>query len=214
MQQEACDDVLYRRIARQGNEAYAVKKIGAYGADLGAVACFFDLPWSRVSPNLSLPTQAWLLNNAALCLRALGRLSEALEPMRAGLAARIREENWKNAAASASNLSEIELTLGDVESAIRDAGAAVAHADRSGDEFQRLTKRRGPRRGPSSGRPVGRSREALRRGRGDAGGAAARLSAALFAARFSALRFPARQTPSGARGGSWPATAYRRRRNR
>jgi len=140
MQQKARDDVLYRRIAK-GNEAYAVKKIGAYGADLGAVACFFDLPWSRVSPNLSLPTQAWLLNNAAFRLRALGRLSEALEPMRAGLAARIREENWKNAAASASNLSQIELTLGDVESAIRDAGAAVAHADRSGDEFQRLTKR-------------------------------------------------------------------------
>jgi hypothetical protein len=31
--------------------------------------------------------------------------------------------------------------LGDVEAAIRDAEAAVAHADRSGDAFQRLTKR-------------------------------------------------------------------------
>ena len=58
-------------------------KLGAFGSDLGAVACFFETPWSRVSPALTEAAQAWLLNEAAIRLRALGRLTEALEPMRA-----------------------------------------------------------------------------------------------------------------------------------
>ena len=41
----------------------------------------------------------------------MGRLTEAIAPIRAGLNLRIKEENWKRAAAIASNLSELELTL-------------------------------------------------------------------------------------------------------
>ena len=84
LQQEACDKVYFARILR-GQEAYSTKKLGAFGSDLGAVACFFETPWSRVSPALTEADQAWLLNEAAFRLRALGRLTEALEPMRAGL---------------------------------------------------------------------------------------------------------------------------------
>ena len=32
---------------------YSTNKLGAIGADLAAVAAFFDEPWSRVSPNLA-----------------------------------------------------------------------------------------------------------------------------------------------------------------
>ena len=39
------------RIQRR-NEYYSSKKLGAFGSDLGAVACFFEPPWSRVSPAL------------------------------------------------------------------------------------------------------------------------------------------------------------------
>ena len=56
--------------------------------------------------------QAWLLNEAAFTLRALGRLTESLEPMRAGLKNYDKQENWKAAAILASNLSELELTPG------------------------------------------------------------------------------------------------------
>jgi hypothetical protein len=38
-------------------------------------------------------------------------------------------------------MSQLELTLGEVERAIRDGEAAVAHADRSGDAFQRMVNR-------------------------------------------------------------------------
>ena len=59
LQQEACEKVYWDRIGR-GREAYAVKKLGAFGSDLGAVACFFETPWSRVSPALMEAAQAWL----------------------------------------------------------------------------------------------------------------------------------------------------------
>ena len=72
-----------RIFAERGDEAtYSTKKLGALGSDLGAIASFFDSPWSRLSSNLSEPGQAWLLNEAAFSLRALGRLTEAREPMR------------------------------------------------------------------------------------------------------------------------------------
>ena len=93
-QQEACEKVYRDRILRgTGSDGfYSTKKLGAIGADLAAVAAFFDEPWSRVSPNLSEADQAWLLNEAAFSLRALGRLTEALQPMRAGLEMAVQQE--------------------------------------------------------------------------------------------------------------------------
>ncbi len=122
MKQQACDEVYYNRIFRGG---YTRGRLGAFGADLGAVACFFDALWRRVSPNLTPPDQAWLLNESAVCLRALGRLNEAQEPMRASLDMRVAQGSWENAARVANNLSELELTLGNVDAAIRDGERAV-----------------------------------------------------------------------------------------
>ena len=59
-----------------------MKKLGAFGFELGAVASFFESPWSRVSPALNVTTQSIHLNYAAFTLRTLGRLTESLEPMR------------------------------------------------------------------------------------------------------------------------------------
>ncbi len=73
LHQRACDEVYFDRISR-GNQKYVIGKLGAFGADLAAVACFFDEPWRRVSPTLPVTYKALLLNNAAFRLRALGRL--------------------------------------------------------------------------------------------------------------------------------------------
>jgi hypothetical protein len=132
LQQEACDNVYFARIQR-GNEAYSARKLGAFGSDLGAVACFFETPWSRVSPALTEADQAWFLSQAAFRLRALGRLTEALEPMRVGMEMGVKAEDWKETAIRASNLSELELTLGEVAGAVGDAEQSVSHSDRSGD---------------------------------------------------------------------------------
>ena len=69
-----------------------------------------------------------------LPLRALGRLTEALEPMRAALRdGRDEQEDWRNAAVSASNLSALELTLGDVAKSVKDGETSMTYGDRSND---------------------------------------------------------------------------------
>jgi tetratricopeptide (TPR) repeat protein len=140
LQREALLKAYWDRI-QHGSDHYAWFKLGAYGSELGAYAHFFETPWRRVSPAFKEDEQAWLLNEAAFCLRALGRLTESVEPMRAGLKMRIQQEVWKSAAIVAGNLSELELTLGEVALAIGDAEESVTYADRSGDLFQRLAAR-------------------------------------------------------------------------
>ncbi len=136
-QQEACDRVYTDRILR-GQENYSTFKLGAIGADLGAIACFFERPWSRISPSLTEDYQAWLLNEAAFNLRALGRLNEALKPMRSGLQMRIEQKVWESAAQIATNLSELDLTLGDMTGAVHHAEQSVEFADLGGDAFKRF----------------------------------------------------------------------------
>ena len=141
--QEACDKVYVARILRgMGHDGFfSTKKLGAIGADLGAVVAFFTVPWSRLSPNLTAPAQAWLLSVAAFNLRALGRLTEAIEPMRAGMDRRVETEDWNNAAISASNRSELEVTLGLLSEAVADGRRAIAFADRSDDAFEQMSDR-------------------------------------------------------------------------
>ena len=138
--QEALYEVFWRRI-RRGNEAFSVRKLGCFSTELSALAGFFTRPWDRPAAEFEAADQAFLLNAAGFYLRALGRLTEAVEPMRAGLEARIVEENWKQAAISAGNLSELTLTLGDVGRAVAYGEESVELADRSGDAAQRMSKR-------------------------------------------------------------------------
>jgi len=140
LQQKACDDVYRDRILR-GKQHYTWHMLGAYSSELGAHASFFETPWNRLSSSLTEVAQAWLLNEAAFCLRALGRLTEALEPMRAAIEPRVKLGQFDQAAIAASNLSELELTLGEVAGAVGDAEQSVTYADRSGDAFERMSNR-------------------------------------------------------------------------
>ena len=138
--QQALEDVYWRRI-RRGKEAFSIRKLGAFGADLAALAGFFETPWRRPVAGLTETYQANVLNLAGHRLRALGRLQEAAEPMQASLQAYISQEDWKNAAIVAGNLSELYLTIGDPTQALTIARQSAELADRSGDEFQRLSER-------------------------------------------------------------------------
>jgi hypothetical protein len=99
------------------------------------IAFYFARPWSRPSPSLSDEDQAWLLHEAALRLRALGRLAEAVEPTRAAVNAAVEHEIWREAANGANNLSELKLTCGEVAEASHVAEQAVTFVDRSQDGF-------------------------------------------------------------------------------
>ena len=140
LQQEACDKVYFARIHASAGSTTASKKLGAFGSDLGAIACFFEPPWSRLSPR-SRKTSKPAAERSRLHLRALGRLTEALEPMRATVEMNASRSEWKERRHQPSNLSELELTLGEVAGAVGDAERSVTYADRSGDAFQRYSKR-------------------------------------------------------------------------
>jgi tetratricopeptide (TPR) repeat protein len=133
-QQEAMVEVYQRRILR-GNEHFSWRKLGAFGSELTALAGFFERPWSQPSTRLTAAYQAFVLNEAAFVLRALGRMAETVEPMQASMEMDIEREEWKGAAASATNLSELTLTLGDVPRAVVFGEQSVELADRSGDAF-------------------------------------------------------------------------------
>jgi hypothetical protein len=90
---------------------------------------------------LTAAWQEFVLNEAAFVLGALGRLTEAVEPMQAGLGAAHRREDWENAAAAAASLSELTLTLGDVARAVTFGEQSVELADRTDNAFQRMVNR-------------------------------------------------------------------------
>lgn len=138
--QEALDDVYYRRIDR-GGQGFAVKKLGAFSADLAALSHLFADPWRDPARGIAADAQSFVLGQAGFRLRALGRLKEAVEPMEAGLERCAAQSDWENAAIVAGNLSELHLTLGQLDRAEERAREAVGHADRSGDWAPRMGQR-------------------------------------------------------------------------
>ncbi len=138
--QEAFDQVFKKRI-RRFKEHYSIKRLGAFGADLSVLSGFFAEPWMRPVAVLRESDRALLLNEVGYALRALGRLEEAVGPMQASLAACLAQKDWSNGARGASNLSELQLLLGQLKEATESARQAVKLADQSGDAFLRLARR-------------------------------------------------------------------------
>jgi hypothetical protein len=143
--QEALDDVYRDRICRRQPdgkvEFYTSKKLGALSSNLAAITWFFEKPYETPAAKLNEADRSWVLAQAAFLLRAQGRFTEALPAQRASLQMFEAAKHWRSAATAASNLSEAELVVGEVSSAIRTAEHAVARADRSGDPFQIMSKR-------------------------------------------------------------------------
>lgn len=138
--QEAFFEVYWKRIQR-GNESFNTKKLGALGAELAVLSGFFNPPWRKPVDGLREDYKGFILNEAGYDLRALGRLAEAAQPMQAGLDVAIAITNWVNAASAASTISELYLTLGDVNQALAYAEQSVQLADRSDGEFWKMTTR-------------------------------------------------------------------------
>ncbi len=140
LHEEARFEVYFKRISRE-NEHYIKHKLGAFGADISALSNFFEVPWSHPAAGLPDREKAVILSWTAFGLRALGRLREAIQPLKAGLEIRVKQKVWKSAAINASNLSELMLTLGEVKEAVEYGSRSVTHADRSGDAFHQESKR-------------------------------------------------------------------------
>lgn len=140
--QEALDDVYVNRICRRRPdgklEFYSSFKLGALGSDLAAITWFFDKPYE--TPVAALD-HSWVLAESAFNLTAQGRFPEALPAQRASLKMTEEAGDWSNAAIYASNLSEVELVVGEVAAAVATAERAVENADRSDDAFHMISRR-------------------------------------------------------------------------
>lgn len=140
LHEKARREVFFERIRRE-NKGYLVHQLGALGSDLAVLAHFFEKTWDSPAPNMSEPGQAVVLSWAGFDLRALGRLHEAAEPMRASMERCVQQSDWEIAAANASNLSELWLSIGDVAAAVKYGALSVQYADQSGDGFEKESDR-------------------------------------------------------------------------
>jgi tetratricopeptide (TPR) repeat protein len=138
--QEALDEVYFAR-ARRSADAYLIRRLGAFATDISLLGNFFQSQWTVPIPSLSPADQSWVISSAAYALRATGRLPDAVGPHRVGVESEVRREDWENAAISYANLSELHLTLGNVNEAIAAAQQGFELADRSGEWFQRTNQR-------------------------------------------------------------------------
>jgi tetratricopeptide (TPR) repeat protein len=138
--QEVLDQICRLRIWR-GSEVFSVNKLGALGSELGSLSNFFDHLWDCPTTDISSKDQGFLLNSVGYCLRALGRLAEAVQPMQAGMERAVTQENWRDASRGANNLSELTLTLGEVPRAVAFGEQSIELADRSDDAFLRTVSR-------------------------------------------------------------------------
>jgi tetratricopeptide (TPR) repeat protein len=131
LHQEACDDVYYTRINRQSG--FHLNKLGAFGPSLSAIACFFETPWSELSQELVddfRDSKGFLLNEAAICLRALGRLNEAIEPLRSSIDVAGKRNDRLQGGRRASNLCELRVILGELLKAVADAEQSLVLVDK------------------------------------------------------------------------------------
>ena len=132
--QEVFNDVLWKRIKRQ-DKYYDTQILGAYGEDLAALSNFFEIPWIQPISSLESIDQASVLAWAGFHLRNLGRLGEAIDPLKAGLDTRVKLGRWERAAVSAGYLSEACLMLGNIQQAFDYSRQGVEFAERCNNLF-------------------------------------------------------------------------------
>lgn len=138
--QHVLNSIYWNRITR-GEEDYCVKKIGAFGSDLTALSNFFEHLWDTPAKSIVDEDKAAILSRAGTCLRALGRISDAVEPFNKGLEMYVILENWKKAAQNASNLCDLFLVAGHITKALEYGKKSIEYADNSDDYFYKVVCR-------------------------------------------------------------------------
>jgi tetratricopeptide (TPR) repeat protein len=132
---------LYIRRIQRKDSFFITNILGAFGATLSALSGFFNIPWKRPVDGLNESNKAIVLGEVGYCLRSLGRIGEAVQPMQTALESFVVQENWKEAATNALNLSELYLITGDMKQALYLAKRSVELADRNRKMYLRIMTR-------------------------------------------------------------------------
>ena len=192
--QEALDEVYWARIFR--GEKSTSRRSSAHLAPIWRRwPAFLILRGNGPVASITEADQAFVLKPGRLstCARSGGFRRRSRRCGRRSTD--VGQEHWHNAAIAAGNLSELQLTLGEVAEAIALAEQSVDYADRSGDAVPAHVQAHDPGRCAASGRRACAGRSAVSGGGAAAGGMAARIPAALFAPGLSVLRSAARPRP-------------------
>ncbi|MFT4929142.1 MAG: tetratricopeptide (TPR) repeat protein, partial [Phenylobacterium sp.] len=120
---------------------YILRQLGAFDSFISVLSNFFAVPWQTVHAEFDSHDKAILLGTAGGVLRAVGRLFEATQPMKASLDMFVEQEDWQQSAINASNLSELSVTLGEVTDAVKYGEQSVTFADKSDDGFEMEARR-------------------------------------------------------------------------
>ena len=107
VQDWTCSDLYCARIHQVADRG---DSIGTFGANLEAMAHFFDQPWSCLSPSIDMGHQYPVLEWTATILRGLGRKREAIEAQRAAMGAILwlhARVSWKSDAPNAPSQEEV-----------------------------------------------------------------------------------------------------------
>lgn len=137
--QDVWDEIYIHRIQR-GEAFFNTRELGAVSDDLRVLGHFFHQRWLKPSPGFPEEKRGLLLHHVGFDLRELGRLTEAVEVLEAALRDYQRAEVWHQATRAAGHLSNVYLTLGNLEKAEHLARMSLELADRSKDPFEKLRR--------------------------------------------------------------------------
>ncbi len=137
---EALEAVYAKRIKR-GGEHFSTRKLGLFNAEVAALWDFFANPWEEPSATLSPLARAYLFNQSGFALRAVGRLTEAIQCFVRALDAYATQSEWSAAVTVACNVSEMLQALGDLSGSCSYARNSIEFANKNGDAFMRSATR-------------------------------------------------------------------------
>jgi tetratricopeptide (TPR) repeat protein len=136
---DALHKVYIERILR-GIVQYSSNSLGAFASNLAAMTHFFTEPWQTFLPEIEPDDRAWLLSEVAFHLMVLGRIGDARGLAEEAMRLHERQNRPRLAADSATNLSYMNLCLGDIQAARVAAEYALKRVgDHKAPPFYRAT---------------------------------------------------------------------------
>ena len=128
---EVLDDVYWEKIHR-GKEYFITQKIGAWETNLSLVRNFFPEGDLSLMPLVTKKSaQSWLLNEAGLALKNIGKPEEAEEPIKRHNEIKKELKDWVNASGGYQNLADLQFRTGELESGLESAERAVDLAEKA-----------------------------------------------------------------------------------
>lgn len=132
---------LFRTRMRKGTLEYTVNQLGLWSEDLQAIAAFFQGHFDAPVEGLSTADVVWLQNEAAFCLRSIGRLADAAARWEAALIGSGSNPDVQVLANIAGHLADVRRFLGPMRSAFEAGTRAVEFSRESGNLLQEGLKR-------------------------------------------------------------------------